>query len=72
MKYEVERKGPADATFLKISEINPLATDLLSTHTYQATNTLTNPAAGTVSYRIRQIMDTAASCFMRRILTRLS
>ena len=63
MKYEIERKAPADAAFIKISEINPLAGNLLSVHTYQAANTLTNVAAGTVAYRIRQIVDTASATF---------
>jgi serine protease AprX len=63
MKYEIERKAPGDAGFVKIRELTPQAGDLLSTHTYQATNTLTNVAAGTISYRIRQIIDTASATF---------
>ncbi|MEP7375847.1 MAG: S8 family serine peptidase [Chitinophagaceae bacterium] len=63
MKYEVERKAPGDAAFVKISEINPQTGNLLSVHTYQATNILTNVAAGTVAYRIRQIVDTSSTAF---------
>jgi serine protease AprX len=63
MKYEIERKAPGDVAYVKISEVNPETGDLLSTHIYQTTNTLTNIAAGTVSYRVRQIMDTAAATF---------
>jgi hypothetical protein len=63
MKYEIERKAPGDAAFVKISELNPQAGDLLSTHTYQSINTLTNVAAGVISYRIRQIVDTATATF---------
>jgi len=63
MKYEIERKTPGDVAFVKISELTPLPGNLLSTHTYQITNTLTNIGAGTVSYRIRQIIDTAAATF---------
>lgn len=63
MKYEIERKAPGDISYIKIGELSPQAGDLLSVHTYQSTNTLTNIAAGTVSYRIRQIVDTAAAAF---------
>jgi serine protease AprX len=63
MKYEIERKAPGDAGYIKIGELNPQPGDLLSTHSYQSGNILTNVAAGTISYRIRQIMDTAAATF---------
>jgi serine protease AprX len=64
MKYEIERKAPGEIVYTKIGELSPLAGDLFSTHTYQSTNTLTNIAAGTVSYRIRQIVDTSSAAFV--------
>jgi len=63
MKYEIERKAPGDLTFIKIGELNPQAGNILTNHDYQSTNILSNLNAGTVSYRIRQIIDTAATSF---------
>jgi serine protease AprX len=63
MKYEIQRKAPGDADYSKIGEVTPLAGTVLANHSYQFTNTLTNVAAGTVSYRIRQIIDTATASF---------
>ena len=63
MKYEIERKAPASIAFSKIGETISQPGDLLSTHTYQFNNTLTNIPAGTISYRIRQIIDTASVTF---------
>lgn len=63
MKYEVQRKAPGDADYIKVGDVNPLVGTVLANHSYQFTNTLTNVAAGTVSYRIRQIIDTATAGF---------
>ena len=63
MKYEIERKAPGDITYIKIGELNPQAGSVLTNHDYQSTNVLSNVNAGTVSYRIRQIIDTAAASF---------
>jgi hypothetical protein len=63
MKYEIERKAPGETVYTKIADITPQAGTVLANHTYQFTNTLTNVAAGTISYRIRQIIDTAAASF---------
>lgn len=63
MKYEIERKAPGDASYNKIGEVNPQAGILLANHSYHYSNTLINVPAGTVSYRIRQIIDTATAGF---------
>ncbi|MFI5133770.1 MAG: S8 family serine peptidase [Chitinophagales bacterium] len=63
MKYEIERKTPGDVSYSKIGEMSPQAGSILANHTYQFTNDLLNVAAGTISYRIRQIIDTAAATF---------
>ncbi|MEI9913276.1 MAG: S8 family serine peptidase [Bacteroidota bacterium] len=63
MKYEIERKAPGDANFTKIADITPQAGNVLANHSYQYTNTLSNVFAGTISYRIRQVVDTAAATF---------
>jgi subtilisin family serine protease len=63
MKYEIERKVPGETSFSKIGELVPSAGVSLATNTYQFTNTLTTGSAGTFSYRIRQIIDTAVATF---------
>jgi hypothetical protein len=63
MRYEIERKAPGDISFKKVGELNPQPGNVLTNHDYQSTNTLFNVNAGTFSYRIRQIIDTAAASF---------
>ena len=64
MKYEVERKAPGEANYSKIADVNPLPGDVLANHTYQLNNSVNGVSNGTVSYRFRQIIDTAAASFM--------
>ena len=61
MKYEVERKAPGDAVYIKIAEKNAQNGSILSNHAYQFIDTLKEINPGVISYRIRQITDTAAS-----------
>lgn len=63
MKYEVERKGPADAAYSKIGELNAQAGNILAARTYSFTNDLSSGSTGLFSYRIRQIIDTSAAGF---------
>jgi serine protease AprX len=63
MKYEIERKVPGELVYSKVGELNPLAGVVLANHSYQFNNAIISPTAGTVSYRIRQIIDTAAATF---------
>jgi hypothetical protein len=63
MKYEIERKAPGETNFSKIGEITPVQRDLLSTNNYEFINTLATGTSGVFSYRIRQIIDTAAASF---------
>ncbi|MBI3137946.1 MAG: S8 family peptidase [Sphingobacteriales bacterium] len=63
MKYEIERMAPGESSFTKIGEASPQAGNILAIHTYQFNNSLAGLNAGTVSYRIRQIVDTATASF---------
>jgi len=63
MKYEIERKAPGETNYTKVGNLNPQAGNILANHNYQFSNTLVGVGAGTVSYRIRQIIDTAAATF---------
>ncbi len=67
MKYEIERKAPGEPDYKKIGERFG-TTSVFSTRSYTYTDTLVNVAAGTTSYRIRQIFDTAAGTFTADII----
>lgn len=60
MKYEIERKATGEQAFKKIGERGSAASSF-STSSYQFTDTLYGLPEGTVTYRIRQIIDTAAA-----------
>lgn len=63
MKYEIERKLPGQPVYTKIGELFPQPGNLLAIHSYQFSNTIINSPSGSVSYRIRQIIDTALASF---------
>ncbi len=63
MKYEIERKLPNENNYSKVGELNPQAGDILANHSYNFSNTIVSNNAGVVSYRIRQVIDTAAASF---------
>ena len=62
MKYEIERKAPGQTSFTKIGERFGTGS-VFSNHSYSTTDSLINIQAGAISYRIRQIIDTAAATF---------
>ena len=64
MKYEIERKSFGETNYAKVADL-PTQSNVvtLANNSYQKTDTLINVQAGTVSYRIRQIVDTAAASF---------
>lgn len=63
MKYEIERKAPGETVFTKVGELNAQTGVLLANRNYQFNNDLTSGSIGNYSYRIRQIVDTAAASF---------
>jgi hypothetical protein len=63
MKYEIERKRPGETSFTKIGELTPTPGVALTTHSYEFINNLAIGSSGAFSYRIRQIIDTAAATF---------
>ncbi len=63
MKYEVERKLPGETAFTKVKDQPGTGGVIFSNKSYTFNETLTNAAAGTALYRIRQIADTAAATF---------
>ena len=62
MKYEIERKGPGEANYTKVAERFGTGA-AFANHTYSLSDPLAGVQLGQVSYRIRQIIDTAAASF---------
>lgn len=64
MKYEIERKAAGEASYTKVAEVAATGTDFRSsTRSYTYGDTLVNVQAGGISYRIRQVLDTAVASF---------
>jgi hypothetical protein len=62
MRYEVERKLPGEAVYTKVGDVAAQAGNvLLGNRSYTFNNTIVSPTPGTVSYRIRQVIDTNAA-----------
>ena len=64
MKYEIERKIFGESNYTKITDVTtPSNISILTNHSYQQEDTLINVQSGTVSYRIRQILDPSVTTF---------
>jgi serine protease AprX len=59
MKYEIERKLPGQNSFIKIAEQNGTGTVFGTRPAYQYQDVLSGVSAGTITYRIRQVIDTS-------------
>jgi hypothetical protein len=59
MKYEIERKLPGQNNFIKIAERNGIGNIFSTRPSYQYQDILSGVTPGTVTYRIRQIVDTS-------------
>ncbi|MBA2499719.1 MAG: S8 family serine peptidase [Chitinophagaceae bacterium] len=59
MKYEIERKVPGNSSYQKIAEIKGQG-DLLQAYSYQFMDSLSDIPAGTITYRIKQVIDTVS------------
>ncbi len=62
MRYEIERKLPNESSFTKIHTIQSTGTSF-ATRSYQQIDVINNSPAGVVTYRIRQVIDTASATF---------
>ena len=60
MKYEIERMASNENSFKKITEI-PGTGSVFSIHNYTYNDVLYGLPPGTVTYRIKQIIDTASA-----------
>lgn len=63
MKYEIERKLPGEANYSRVGTVTPTSGDMLVNRNYQFDNIVISPIAGNISYRVRQIIDTATASF---------
>ena len=61
MKYEIERMLPGQTSFIKIAERNGTGTIFGTRPAYQYQDVLSGVPQGTVTYRIRQVVDTSAA-----------
>ena len=62
MKYEIERKSPGDSAFTKIGERQGSGV-VFGNRNYEFSDPVTNLPAGTIQYRIRQVIDTTMAGF---------
>jgi serine protease AprX len=60
MKYEIERKFPGQSNFIKVGELRATGTSF-STQTRQFEDDLTDVPQGSLTYRIRQIVDSSSA-----------
>jgi subtilisin family serine protease len=61
MKYEIERKLPSDAGYIKIGEKTGTGTTFATHANNQFTDDLNGLPAGIINYRIRQVIDTSTA-----------
>lgn len=64
MKYEIERMLPGQTSFIKVGERWGTGSVFGTRPAYQYLDVLSGVAQGTITYRIRQIIDTSAAGFM--------
>lgn len=62
MRYQIERRLPNESTYTVIQTVQPTANPF-ALRNYNHSDVITNSPAGTVTYRIRQIIDTSAAGF---------
>lgn len=60
MKFEIERLVPGQTAYTKVGEVQGQGS-ILGIHNYSYDDVLSNVPAGTIKYRIKQVVDTAAA-----------
>lgn len=63
MLYQVERKTTTDTAFVKVGEVAG-GGNVFANHSYQFTDSLKMAQSGAITYRIKQVIDTAAATYM--------
>lgn len=62
MRYQIERKLPNESNYTILQTIQPIANPF-ALRSYNYNDVITNSPAGTVTYRIRQMIDTTGAGF---------
>jgi hypothetical protein len=60
MRYEIERRAAGETGFTKVDEL-PAGGTAFGARNYQYADSLVNVQAGAITYRIRQVIDTATA-----------
>lgn len=68
MRYEIERRLPGETDFTKIGERQGTGNDFAAPRNHSFSDSLVNISAGEVTYRIRQVIDTATAGFTADII----
>lgn len=72
MRYEIERMLPGENQFTRVAQVAAQDGAVFSTRNYTFNLSLDSLGKGQISYRIRQIMDTATASFTARYLDTVS
>ncbi|MFT3675667.1 MAG: S8 family peptidase [Chitinophagaceae bacterium] len=72
MRYEIERLLPGETQYKKTDAVAAAAGITLSTHSYERSLSLDSLGKGLISFRIRQVIDTAAGSFAARYIDTVS
>jgi serine protease AprX len=62
MRYDIERKLPGEVSYTKIKTV-PAAGLVFAARNYQTEDLLSGNVSGMITYRIQQVIDTAAATF---------
>ena len=63
MKYEIERIAPGESRYTLIGQLSAITGNTFTTHTYQLSDPLHGISPGTITYRIRQVLDSNRASF---------
>ncbi len=62
MSFEIERLAPGETAYTKVATVQGQGS-VLATHTYSINDALNNVLAGTIKYRIKQVVDPTATSY---------
>ncbi len=63
MKYEIERIAPGEPRYTLIGQLNVMTGNTFTTHSYQVNDPVNGIPPGTITYRIRQVLDSSRASF---------
>lgn len=72
MRYEIERLLPGETQYKKVDAVAAVAGTTFNTHSYERSLSLDSLGKGLITFRIRQVIDTAAASFAARYIDTVS